>query len=104
MADRPAEYVVTAKLPGVKLKDISLSYRQRTLTLRTETRDETGCAPYFPGWENTARSYYRAFRLPSEIDPKGAKVLFRHGVLKARLPKADHPGNGAKPRKPAACG
>jgi HSP20 family protein len=104
VADTPEEYVLTAKLPGVRLKDISLSYRQRTLTLRTETRGEAGDTPYFLGWENKARLYYRAFRLPSEIDPKASNLLFRHGVLKVKLPKADHPGDGAKPRKPAACG
>lgn len=88
--------MLTAKLPGVKLKEISLSYRRRTLTLRTEIRDASGCARYFPNWENTARAYYRALRLPSEIDPNGAKVLFRSGLLKVRLPKAGPPNDGAE--------
>lgn len=92
VVDAPSEYVVTAKLPGVKRGDIKLTFRRRTLRLRAERQAEEACRRHgIVGWHCSARSYFRAFRLPTKVHPEAAKVDFRKGVLKIRLPKRAAP-------------
>lgn len=89
MVDAPGEFVLTARLPGVRREEIKLTFRRRTLFLRAEHRDDEAYRRHgIKGWENSARSYFRAFRMPVKVEPKEAKVVFRKGVLRVRLPKA----------------
>lgn len=89
MVDAPGGFVLTARLPGIRRDEIKLTFRRRTLFLRAEHRPgEEGLRHGVKGWEREARSYFRAFRMPVKVEPKEAKVAFRKGVLRVRLPKA----------------
>ena len=92
VVESPAEYVITARLPGVSSKEIKLTFRRRTLKLRAEHRAEEDCLRQgVVGWHRSARSYFKALRLPTKVHAEAAKVDFRKGVLKVRLPKCQAP-------------
>lgn len=90
VVDSPSEYVITARLPGVNREEVKLTFRRRTLNLRAEHRAEEECRRHgVEGWHRSSRSYFRAFRLPTKVHLKAAKVDFRRGVLKIHLPKCE---------------
>lgn len=86
--DGPKEFVITARLPGIRREEIELALRRRTMRLRAEHRAKEECLRRgVAGWNAAQRSYFRAFRLPVKVQPEAAKVAFRSGVLRVRLPK-----------------
>lgn len=88
VVDAPREFVVTARLPGVRREEVKFSLGRRTMRLWAEHRAEEDCRRRgVTGWHSGARSYFRAFRFPSKVHPEQAKVSFKSGVLRVRLPK-----------------
>lgn len=89
MRDVQEELMLTARLPGVRRNEITLNFRRQTLCLRAEhvSKDESQRLD-IKDWERLERSYFRAFRLPVKVHPEDAKISFRKGVLRVRLPKA----------------
>ena len=80
---------VTADLPGVDAKDLSIGVENRTLTI---------AAPLTLGEANElvsvyaevrANKYRRSFELSSELDTTAIEAAFIDGVLKLRLPKVE---------------
>ncbi|TSC71778.1 MAG: HSP20 family protein [Parcubacteria group bacterium Gr01-1014_70] len=90
------DVIVESAIAGVKPEDIDISVTSDSVTVRGERRKEE---------EVKEDSYYyqecywgrfsRSVILPQEIEPEGATVSFKNGVLTIRLPKA----NKAKMRK-----
>lgn len=84
-----------ADLPGVPKEKLNLQVEADTLTIE----GELGIA--MPeGMESTHAEvslprYRRTFRLSRELDAEKVSAQFEHGVLKLRIPKAEH----ALPRK-----
>lgn len=88
VTERPRDFLITARLPGVRRAEIELTLGRRTLRLRAEHRAKEQCLRRgVAGWHAAQRSYFRAFRLPVKVHPEAAKVAFRKGVLRVRLPK-----------------
>lgn len=88
VVDAPREFVVTATLPGIRREEIKLTFRRQTMRLWAEHRAEGECRRRgVTDWHSGARSYFRAFRFPAKVHPEQAKVSFKNGVLRVRLPK-----------------
>lgn len=68
------EVKVVAELPGVDKKDIKLHALEDTLTISVDIPN---------------RKYYKAIKLPAEVDPKNAKTSYKNGVLEVSLPKTE---------------
>ena len=84
-----------ADLPGVPKDKLSLRVEADTLTIEGEISLAT-----YKGMEATHAEvqlprYRRAFTLGAELNSDKVEAEFRQGVLKLRIPKAEH----AKPRK-----
>lgn len=71
--DEADEVVVTAELPGVSDRDISITFEADRLTI--ETRGE--------------RHYVKELVLPSPVDPDSLAQTYNNGVLELRIAKRD---------------
>jgi HSP20 family protein len=96
--EEDSQLVLTAELPGVSEKDVSVTLERDLLTIAGEKkteREEKGEGD----WHLSERSwgaFRRAFTLPYEPDPTKIEAGFANGVLTVRLPK---PAPAASPAK-----
>jgi len=84
------EVKVTAELPGVDEKDISLELDENALVLSGEKKEEheeksrTGYR-----LERSYGSFHRVIPLPARVDVEKAHAEFKRGVLSVKLPKLE---------------
>lgn len=95
LSDEGSQFVLRMDAPGVRERDVEVTYDRGTVTLRV-LRDTS--AP--EGWsarrrERTSYQIARTVSLPTNIDPEGAEATLRDGVLEVSLPKAPE----AQPRR-----
>ena len=85
------EYDISAELPGVQEKDISIEVEDRTFVLSGEKKDEREEKKEGEGGHYRMERRYGSFRrvltLPDDADVDGAKAEFKDGVLKVTFPR-----------------
>ena len=84
-----------ADLPGVPKDKLSLRVDADALTIEGEISLPTSQGMEATHAEVQLPRYRRAFTLGTELNHDAVAAEFRQGVLKLRIPKAEH----AKPRK-----
>ncbi len=84
-----------ADLPGVPKDKLALQVEADTLTIEGELSLSLPEDMEVSHVEVSLPSYRRVFTLPKELDTAKVKAEFTHGVLKLRIPKAEH----AQPRR-----
>ena len=84
-----------ADLPGVPKDKLSLELDADTLTIEGEVVLDTPAGMEATRAEVGLPRYRRMFTLSRELDTAKVSAEFNHGVLKLRIPKAEH----AQPRK-----
>lgn len=84
-----------ADLPGVPREKLSVRVESDTLTIEGEISLLTTQRMEVAHAEVQMLRYRRAFALGTELNPEKVGAEFRQGILKLRIPKAEH----AKPRK-----
>jgi HSP20 family molecular chaperone IbpA len=84
-----------ADLPGVPKDKLSLQLEAGSLTIEGEVALNTPQGMESNHAEVRLPRYRRVFTLSRELDSEKASAEFRHGVLKLRIPKAEH----AQPRR-----
>lgn len=84
-----------ADLPGVPREKLSVRVESDTLTIEGEISVLANPRMEVAHAEVQLPRYRRAFALGNELNPDKVGAEFRQGVLKLRIPKAEH----AKPRK-----
>lgn len=67
------EVKVVAEVPGVEKDNIKLYATEKALTISVDTQE---------------RKYYKEVELPTEINPKTAKSVYKNGVLEVTMTKA----------------
>jgi HSP20 family protein len=83
------EIRVKAELPGMDPKDINVSLHDGVLTIRGERKHEhEEKEENFHRMERSYGSFFRSFRLPSEVDADKVEADYKDGVLKIRMPKS----------------
>ncbi len=83
-------YQITADLPGLDKKDISVELEETALTITGERRQEATSKD--TGYLRSERHYGRFRRrlhLEAAIDISQAKAVFKNGELKLTLPKKE---------------
>lgn len=93
--DAGAAFVLTADVPGMSEKDLSIDVTQDVFTLRGERK---GDAPEGYAAHRQERGRYcfsRSFSLPARVDVERATATVKDGVLRVELPKAAE----ARPRQ-----
>jgi HSP20 family protein len=88
--------IVKADLPGVDVKDIDISIVGNVLTVKGEKKQEK--EEKGESYHRIERSYGRFSRsisLPAEVNPEAVEAVYKDGVLKLTIPKAEK----SKPKK-----
>ncbi len=81
-------YEISAELPGVEEKDVSLTLQDHTLTLSGEKRSErTEEKTGYSMSERRYGSFRRSFRVPDDVDEGKISAKFDKGVMTVVLPK-----------------
>lgn len=76
LEQKPAELVVSARLPGYKREDIAVDLTEDSLTLR-------GCRSS----AKESQSFVRSMTLPAAVKASQAKASLKGGKLEIRLPR-----------------
>ena len=88
--ERDGEYVVTADMPGLTQKDISVTVEDSALTIsgerKVERMEKSGGAHRY---ERVAGRFLRSFTLPAGVDGNRVKAAYKDGVLTLSLPKQE---------------
>jgi len=85
------DYLLTAKLPGLKENDVNVSLDGRLLRIsaqRQAQEEETADNGQVLREESYASSFQRAFTLPGPVDASKMHTQFDDGVLTVTIPKA----------------
>ncbi len=82
------EVVVNAELPGVEAKDLDISIREDTLTLKGERQEEKeDKSKTYHRVERRYGSFERSIPLPCSVDADKADATYKDGMLRITLPK-----------------
>jgi len=92
-------FVILAAVPGMRRNDLEVTYNQGTILLTgvignvAETEEAKGATWYVHElWHGR---FQRAITPPFEVDADNAEAQYQDGILRIRLPKAEH----ARPRR-----
>ena len=87
--ERKKDILVKAALPGVDKKDIDISVKKDSVTIKGSTSHELKeeKEDYYHS-EISRGSYCRTLVLPAEVDEDKVKAKFKDGILELTLPKA----------------
>lgn len=90
------ELVLTAELPGIEDKDISIEIENNTLTIKGErTFEKEVKEENFHRIERAYGSFARSFSLPHYIEQEKIGAEHENGILKISMPKKSE----TKPKK-----
>ena len=82
--------VMTAELPGIDPKELDISVKDDTVTIRGErAAEEPGENERVLRQERGGGSFVRSFTLPFRIDAEKVDAEYLRGILMVRLPKAE---------------
>ncbi len=90
VAETPAGLEVTAELPGIEPKDVTVELADGVLTLRAERSAERKEEDKEKRWhivERQSGTYLRRFALPFDCEPEKVEARFDKGVLHIAIPR-----------------
>ncbi|MFT5727892.1 MAG: HSP20 family protein [Desulforhopalus sp.] len=80
---------IVADLPGMEKKDISVTLAENLLIIKGEKKEEKESKDKrYLTIERRCGSFYRAVRLPLEVESDKIEATFKDGVLTLSLPKS----------------
>src|SRR5215475_12401344 len=90
MHESDEAFTLTAELPGFSKDDVQVEIKDNKLTLKGERKRETDVQEtQYHRVERVYGTFERSIRLPAVVDADKAKAIFKDGVLKLMLPKAE---------------
>lgn len=90
------EYVLTAEMPGIDPKNVEVSVRNGVLELKGEKKEEKESGQSGSRWtERRYGSFHRQITLEQAIKEDEVKAIYKNGVLRIEVPKAES-GSGGK--------
>ncbi|MBC7360089.1 HSP20 family protein [Desulfacinum infernum DSM 9756] len=88
--------VVKADLPGVDVKDLDISIANNVLTVKGEKKQEKEeKGESYHRIERRFGSFARSITLPVDVKAEGVEAVYRDGVLRIEIPKAE----SSRPKK-----
>lgn len=89
------DYVFNVELPGLNKKDVTIEFENDILSVKGERKKETESEKDGYQWtERTSGKFYRAFRLPKNVDGKKINAEMKNGILQVKVPQPEQ----VKPR------
>ena len=95
--DKDKGYLISAEVPGMSEKDLSLYLKDNALIIEGERKLESKKEEkgrYFS--EFSYGSFYRSVPLDDEVDPNKVKASYKDGILSVELEKTDNVSHKAK--------
>jgi len=90
------EVVLSAEIPGMDPKDINISVKGDEMLFEGERKaDEPGEKAKYHRRERGYGKFIRAFRLPFNVDAGKVSAVYKNGIVKVTMPRAEE----SKPRK-----
>jgi HSP20 family molecular chaperone IbpA len=83
------EIVIVVDMPGVTEKTIDITLEKNILTLNSNTDYETPEGHSLAFAEYEVGDYQRSFRLTDQINRDAISAVYKDGVLRLTLPKAE---------------
>ena len=82
-------YTLTADLPGMEKKDISISVEKGVLNITGEKKDEKKAKEkgHFYHYERNYGKFVRSFNVPDDVDTTSIEANYSNGVLELKLKK-----------------
>jgi HSP20 family protein len=90
IAENDKEFVVSAELPGIDIKDVEISISDGILSVKGEKKHEK--EDKGEGYHRIERrygSFHRSFRIPGKLESDKVDASYKDGILKVLLPKAE---------------
>ncbi|HVJ08856.1 MAG TPA: Hsp20/alpha crystallin family protein [Acidisarcina sp.] len=82
------EVVLKLEIPGIKQEDLSIQVENNTLNIHGERKfEKEEKEENFHRIERRYGTFYRAFTLPTTVDPDSIRASYDAGVLKVELKK-----------------
>ncbi len=97
VSETDKEVKVSAELPGMDEKDVSVELEGNSLAIRGERKEEN--EDKGRNWHRREYSYgsfYRVVDMPAMVDADKAKAKFRKGMLTVTIPKLEKDGERRK--------
>lgn len=92
LSESKTEYTVTAELPGMGIKDVTVDFADGVLNIRgekeMEEKKEEDDRKYYM-WERRFGSFQRVLPFPGGIAEDKISAAFKDGLLTVHLPKAE---------------
>jgi HSP20 family protein len=88
VAETETALTVSAELPGLDEKDVTVELEDEVLTISGEKKAESETTE--KGWYRAERhygSFRRVIPLPTDVQADAAKAVFKRGVLSIDIPK-----------------
>jgi len=90
IAENETSFSLTADIPGMSKKDVSIEILDGVLTIKGERNDvKQNEDDYFVVKERNSGSFCRSFKLPENVEDENIKASFKNGVLSMSLPKEE---------------
>ena len=90
------EYVVKASIPGINPDNLDITFNDRTLTIKGESKgEEEKKEQRYHLRERWSGSFTRSISLPTRVKAEGIQASCENGVLTLHLPKTEE----VKPRR-----
>ena len=90
IAENDKEYVVTAELPGIDIKDVEISISDGLLSVKGEKKHEKeDKGENYHRIERHYGSFHRSFRIPERVEADRVDASYKDGILKVLLPKSE---------------
>jgi HSP20 family protein len=90
VSETDTEVKVSAELPGMEEKDVSVEMDDSAITVRGERREEKeDKGKNWHSRERTYGSFHRVIPLPASVDGAKAKAKFKKGILTVTVPKRE---------------
>lgn len=84
------EYMITAELPGIDIKDVDITVSEGVLSVKGEKKQEKeDKGEDYHRIERRYGSFHRSFRLPGKVETDKIDANYKDGLLKLTLPKAE---------------
>jgi HSP20 family protein len=95
--DKDKGYLISAEVPGMSEKDLSVSLKDNALIIEGERKTESKSEEkgrYFS--EFSYGSFYRSIPLEDEVDASKVKASYRDGILSVEVQKSENGSHKAK--------
>jgi len=88
--DTKDDYVVKLEIPGLSKEDVKVEVENDTLSVSGERKSDNGVKKDEIHWSEIHNGkFYRAFRLPKNIDAKKINASMKDGILELKVPKPE---------------